>query len=109
MIGHLLNRRLEVHRPATGGDGAGGQTVTFVAVGEVAAKVDQPSAAERTEAGQWGAEHSHDIYFLPGADVRRGDQLHGDGQVFRVLATAAPSRSVYLKAPASELIQPEGA
>lgn len=97
-----------MHRPVTSDDGSGGQTVTFVEVGEVAAKVDQPTPKEQAEADQWGATHSHTIYLLPDADVRRGDELRGDSQVFRVLAVVAPSRAVYLKAPASELIQPEG-
>jgi head-tail adaptor len=108
VIGHLLNRRLSVLRPSTVPDGSGGQWATYTLVGEIAAKVDQPTARERAEGDQWGAEHSHTVYFRPGADVRRGDELHGGGQRFRVLATAAPSRSAYLKAPASELVQAEG-
>lgn len=108
MIGHLLNRTLTVHRPATAADGAGGQTVALVKTGTVRAKVDQPTATERTEGDQWGAEHSHTIRFLRDADVRRGDELTGGGQRFRVLATVTDSHATYLKAPASELTQPEG-
>lgn len=106
MIGHLLNRTLEVHRPVTASDGSGGQTVTLVPVGEVRAKVDQPTPEERQVGEQWAAEHSHTIRFLPGADVVRGDELRGDGQTFRVLATLTNSRATYLKAPC-ELIQAE--
>lgn len=109
MIAHLLNRALEVHRPATVADGSGGQQVTYTLVGTVAAKVDQPTAAEKERGEQWQAEHSHTIYFAPGADVRRGDELRGGGQSWRVLAVVAPSHGTYLKAPASELFQPEGA
>jgi SPP1 family predicted phage head-tail adaptor len=105
-IGHLLNRTLAVWRPDTADDGAGGQTVTLVEVGDVLAKVDQPTAAERQQSDQWGAEHSHTIYLLFGADVERGDELRGGGQTFRVLATMKPSRSTYLKAPA-QLVQSE--
>lgn len=108
MIGHLLNRTLEVHRPVTASDGSGGQTVTLVPVGEVRAKVDQPTPEERREADQWGAEHTHTVRFLPSADVARGDELTGGGQTFRVLATVTDSHGTYLKAPA-ELIQSEGA
>lgn len=106
MINHLLNRTLAVWRPSTGPDGSGGQTVTFVHVADVAAKVDQPTAVERQEGDQWGAEHSHTARFLPGANVARGDELRGGGQVFRVLATVKPSRPIYLKAPC-ELVQSE--
>lgn len=105
-VGHLLNRMLEVHRPVTAPDGSGGQTVTLVHVGDVAAKIDQPTATERQVGEQWAAEHSHTARFLPGADVARGDELRGDGQTFRVLATLTPSRPVYLKAPV-QLVQSE--
>ena len=106
MIGHQLNRRLEVWRPVTADNGSGGQTVAFGYVGSVPAKVDQPTAVERQEGDQWGAEHSHTARFLPSADVERGDELRGDGQTFRVLATMAPSHPVYLKAPL-QLVQAE--
>ncbi|MBA9002013.1 phage head completion protein [Thermomonospora cellulosilytica] len=109
MIGHLLNRELEVWRSAAVSDGSGGQTLAFALVGTVAAMVSQPTAKERLEGGQWGADHSHDIHLLAGTDVRRGDELRGGGQRFRVLATVSNSRSTYLKAPAAELTQPEGA
>lgn len=105
-VAHLLNRTLEVHRPVTADDGSGGQTVSLTYVGDVAAKVDQPTAAERQEGDQWAAEHSHTVRFLPSADIARGDELRGDGQTFRVLATITPSHPVYLKAPV-QLIQSE--
>ena len=41
------------------------QTVTLVPVGEVRAKVDQPTPEERREADQWGSEHTHTVRFLP--------------------------------------------
>ena len=104
-IGHLLNRRLEVWRPAGEGDGYGGRRTTWVQRGTAAAKVDQPAAAERLLAQQAGAAHTHSVYLLPDADVARGDQLRGDGQVLRVLATYSPSSPVYLKADC-ELVQP---
>lgn len=108
MIGHLLNRTLAVYRPTTTPDGAGGQQVTHTYAGDVRAKVDQPTATEQRDGDRWGAQHSHTIRFLAGADVRRGDELRGDGQRFRVLATVRPSRGTYLKAPAAELTQTEG-
>lgn len=112
-IGRYLNRQLEVWRTATVPDGAGGQSTTLVLQGTVRAKVDQPSPTERLIAQQANSKHSHDIWLLPTANVRRGDQLHGtDGlgvvQRFRVLSVVQPSRPIYSKALV-ELIQSEGA
>lgn len=111
-VSHLLNRSLEVWRPVTAPDGHGGQNVVPVLQGTVAAKVDQPSATEQLVAAQGQSEHSHSIYLLPAADVRRGDELRGAdalgaAQVFRVLSVVRPSTPVYCKALA-ELIQSEG-
>lgn len=101
-----LNRTLVVWRPDEVDDGAGGQTVTYLEIGEVRARVSQPQAAERVSAAQAGAALQYPIYLWPDADVRRGDQLRGDGQVFRVKATVVPSEPVYLRAD-SELIESE--
>lgn len=106
MIAHLLNRTLAVWRPVTSDDGSGGQEVTLTSVGNVRAKVDQPTAEERQVNDQLSAEHTHTIRFLPSADVERGDELRGDGQTFRVLATMEPSHPVYLRALA-QLVQAE--
>lgn len=112
--GRYMNRKLEVWRPTTVSDGAGGQETTLVQQAlPVRAKVDQPSPTERLIAQQAGSNHSHDVFLLPAADVRRGDELRGtDGlgtaQVFRVLSVVQPSRPVYSKA-FCELIQSEGA
>jgi SPP1 family predicted phage head-tail adaptor len=108
MIGHRLNRSLEVWRPVTTPDGAGGETTTLVRQAQpVRGKVDQPSASERLLAQQAGAEHTHDVYLLPTADVRRGDELRGRGQRLRVLFVVEPSATRYRKAEC-RLIQPEG-
>ncbi|HEY5836179.1 phage head completion protein [Streptomyces sp.] len=97
-IGHLLNRTLEVWRELGEDDGYGGRRTVRSLAGQVPAKVDQPSAAERTLAQQSGSEHTHTVYLLPDADVARGDQLSGDGDTFRVLSTVTPSAPAYLKA-----------
>lgn len=112
-IGRYLNRQLEVYRPTLVDDGAGGQETTLVLQGTVRAKVDQPSPQERLVAAQAGSEHSHDIWLLPSADVRRGDELRGTdalgtAQVFRVLSVVQPSRPIYSKAFV-QLVQREGA
>jgi head-tail adaptor len=107
-ITHLLNRTLEVWRTGRIPDGLGGWTTTTARQGDVAAKVDQPSASERMLAAQAGSEHSHNVYVQPTADVRRGDELRGGTQVFRVLAVVQPSSPVYSKAEC-QLIQKEGA
>jgi SPP1 family predicted phage head-tail adaptor len=110
--GRYLNRRLDVYRPTTVADGAGGQMTTLVLQGTVRAKVDQPSNQDRLLAQQAQSKHDHTVFLLPAADVRRNDELHGtDGlgtaQVFRVLAVVQPSTPIYSKAPC-ELIQHSG-
>ncbi|WP_228995320.1 phage head closure protein [Streptomyces sp. DH8] len=97
-ITHLLTRVLEVWRTTTTDDGYGGQETALVRRGDVPAKVDQPSASEQLLAQQTGARHTHSVYLLPDADVRRGDELRGDGQVLRVRSVVAPSGPVYRKA-----------
>lgn len=111
-IGRYLNRQLEVWRPQMSDDGSGGQEVALVAAGTVRAKVDQPSPTERLVAAQAASRHSHDVFLLPRADVRRGDELRGTDdlghdQVFRVQSVVQPSIPVYSKALV-ELIQAEG-
>lgn len=112
-IGRHLNRQLEVWRPTMAPDGAGGKTTTLVKQElPVRAKVDQPSPTERLVAAQTTSRHSHDIFLLPRADVRRGDELRGTddlghNQVFRVQSVVQPSTPVYSKALV-ELIQAEG-
>lgn len=107
-ISHRLNRVLEVWRETVTDDGMGGQEVTLVRQVDVVAKVDQPSASVRLLAQQAGADHTHDIYLLPAADVQRGDELRGEGQAFRVDSVVVPSAPIYRKAEA-ELIQRQGA
>lgn len=110
MIGHWLNRALQVWRPETAPDGHGGRTTSHVQQPEpVRAKVDQPSATDRLLAAQTRSEHSHDIFLLPDADVRRLDELRdaGTGEKWKVLHVFGPSSSRYRKAQ-SQLIQAEG-
>ncbi|MFF7365819.1 head-tail adaptor protein [Streptomyces sp. NPDC008125] len=97
-IAHLLNRQLTVWRTVTTDDGYGGQQTSHVQTGAVPAKVDQPSASERVLAQQGGVPHSHTVYLQPSADVRRGDELRGGGQVLRVLSVVTPSAPLYRRA-----------
>ncbi len=95
-----LNRELSVWRPELADDGQGGQSETFVEVGDgpVRAKVNEPTAAERIEAMRSGVDLSYQIHLFPDADVRRGDELRAAGEVFRVLSTVRPSTPTYLRA-----------
>jgi SPP1 family predicted phage head-tail adaptor len=114
MIGHTLNRRLDVWRSVRTDDGAGGQTRDRVMVGTVRARISQPRAAERVVAEQAGSEHDHNIYLLPAADVRRGDELlpagalYGTRPYYRVISVVTPSAPVYRRAEV-ELVDAEGA
>lgn len=93
-----LNRTLAVWRSTLADDGQGGQDPTPGLVGTVQAKVNQPTAAERIEAARSGADLTYVIHLMPGTDVRRMDELRGDGEVFRVKSTVGPSRAAYLRA-----------
>lgn len=95
---HELPRELAVWRKTRGPDGAGGQTTTLAQVGTVRAKISQPTAAERVAAMQAGAALTMPVHLLPDADVHRGDELRGGGEVYRVEATVIPSEPVYLRA-----------
>lgn len=102
-ITHLLNRQLEVWRPAATDDDYGGRRVQHILQGTVMAKVDQASAAERSVAQQGGAALTHSVYLQPDADVQRGDQLRGNGETYRVTGTVTPSTPVYLKAECEQI------
>ena len=102
-----LNTRREVWRPSMTDDGMGGRTRSWVLVGTVRCKVDVPSAREREAGGQWSAEHTHSVFLLPKADVRRGDEIRGGPEPLRVLAVMEPSRRDYRKAVCQRL-EPEG-
>lgn len=105
---HELPRLLQVWRAVTTDDGAGGQLVDVLQVGEVRVRVSQPSAAERTAGGQRGAQLDAVIYALPDDDVRRGDELRGGGETYRVTSTVTPSEPAYLRVEC-ERVQSEGA
>ncbi|WP_340382320.1 head-tail adaptor protein [Streptomyces sp. SS7] len=110
MIGHWLNRQLEVWRPQTADDGHGGETTALaLQPGPVAAKVDQPGASEGGTGAATAGENTHDIYLMPGADVRRLDELRdpATGEAWTVRHVVAPSSTRYRKAQ-SLLIQTEG-
>lgn len=110
MIGHWLNRQLQVWRPEEREDGHGGMDSTHVRQPDnVAAKVDQPSATDRLLAEQTSSEHSHDVFLQPSADVRRLDELRDEitGEAWKVLHVVGPSTARYRKAQA-QLIQGEG-
>lgn len=98
MIEHLLNRSVLVLRPETTGDGGGGQVTTWSPVGTVRGRVSQPTSRERETGDQHGADLTHEVYFAPRADVRRGDRLQVGTDLLEVLATYEPSRPKYLRA-----------
>ncbi|WP_060880162.1 phage head completion protein [Streptomyces scabiei] len=110
MIAHWLNRTLQLWRPESTPDGYGGEDVTYVRQpDDVRAKVDQPSTGDQLLAAQTRSKHSHDVFLLPDADVRRLDELRDEatGESFKVLAVIGPSSPIYRKAQA-QLIQGEG-
>lgn len=107
MIWYQLNRVLGHYRRTTVDDGMGGRASVMTCIGDVWAKVSQPSARERTAAHQAGSELTHILHLAPEAGVRRGDELRDAAGTFRILDTISPSaEGVYLRADA-EFIQAE--
>lgn len=101
-VRHLFNRTLTVRRGTRVADPYGGGTELLADVGTVAARVSRPAPTEREVGQQEGVRTGVEIYLDLAADVRRGDQLIGDGQTFEVIAVTFPSRRDYLKADARE-------
>ncbi|MFC4333865.1 phage head completion protein [Salininema proteolyticum] len=109
MISHLLNQALTHQRPTTVPDGAGGSTTTMVDLAVKACRVSQSTASERLYGAQAQADHAQPIYFAPGEDVRKDDQLgDDDGRAWRVTAVIRPSKAAYVRADV-ELIETRGA
>jgi hypothetical protein len=106
---HELNRRFEVWRNTLTDDDLGGTTVTPQSRGEVVARIPQPAPVEQIQAQQASSSFSVTAYFLPGADVRRGDRLVApdNGDSLRVKFTIVPSEPEYLRADCEQL-QSEG-
>lgn len=100
MITHLLNRTLAHWRSVEEPTGTGGFTTTWIQLGDVAARVSQPSAAERVAADQGESRLTHAIYLDPGSPVSRGDELRDGDETFEVIATIVPSKAKYLRADA---------
>ncbi|MBN1174007.1 MAG: head-tail adaptor protein [Micromonosporaceae bacterium] len=98
MVTRLLNRQLEVWRGISASDGAGGWTATLVQVSTLPAMVCPVRADEQTVAQASGVDVDHRVYLASDADVCRGDQLRGDGQVLVVVDVIAPSRPAYRRA-----------
>jgi head-tail adaptor len=94
----MLRDSREVWRRTETADAMGGRATTWALVGTVRCKVDVPSVSERELADQWQALHSHNVFVMPSADVRRGDELRGGPLVLRVLSVVEPSRPDYRRA-----------
>lgn len=107
MIGHLLNRSVQVWRRAEVDDGTGGQATTWVQVATQRVRISQPTAQERQVAQQAHGDLTHKVYAQPDTDIRRGDELRDTDLVLRVMATLGPSKDAYLRADCEQL-QSEG-
>jgi len=97
---HLLNTTVSVERrEAATDDGIGGQTSEWVIVGVLPARISQPTDDEMRVALAEDRRLTHRVYFAPGADVWRGDQIvTAEGVVLFVTAVVEPSEPAYLRA-----------
>lgn len=96
--GHDLRRELAVWRPSRTVDAGGGGPRMLEELGTVWAKVSQSTAEEQAIASSSGATHTHNVHMRPDVDVKRGDELRGGGEIFKVILTLQPSTPTYLKA-----------
>lgn len=108
-VAHLLNRTLTVMREVLTADGMGGQSLVYVAVGTVRARVSRSTGLERVTAEREGAQVFEDIYVVPEDDgnVRRSDFLtDGADSHWEVLAVVQPSDYAYAKATCRRDVPP---
>jgi len=104
-VAHLLVHTVTVHRRQVAGDGMGGQSVEWVTVGTVQARVSLPtvgSIAEIVAAAQANSRAPFFVYLAPDADVRRGDLLDDGERLLWVEAVTWPSIRAYQRAEARE-------
>lgn len=97
MIGHLLNRDVDVYRSTSTPDGRGGRAVIRSKLGSFRAKVGQARAEEVGVASRDGARLTHVVHMAAGAGVRRGDEVEVGATRLRVLAALTNSRGTYLR------------
>lgn len=106
MIGHLLNRTVEIWRRAETDDGAGGRETTWVRIDPARrVRISQPSTQERVVGQQAHGDLTHHVYARHGADLLRGDEIRDPsaGLTLRVKAVLAPSGPAYTRADCEEL------
>lgn len=104
-VSRLLNQRVEIWRAVRVSDGGGGWRTTFVHQLDTRARFSQPSALGREQvvAEQGHAEWVAHVYFEPGTDIQRNDEIRRTGkQKLIVEAVIEPSESgTYLRANCS--------
>jgi SPP1 family predicted phage head-tail adaptor len=105
----LLNNTFSVSRPTRVSDGQGGWALVPVAMGDVEGRMRPASGAEIEVAALQQREITHVLYVVAADDVRRGDQVTGDGATWDVLGVREPSRADHhLEIDCRQLLQ-EGA
>lgn len=88
----LLNRTYTLARRVRVSDGQGGWPWSYVDQGTIQGRLRPASGAERMAAQQEQRAITHVFYCLYDEDIRRTDQLVGDGVTVYVDAVRKPSR-----------------
>lgn len=89
----LLNNTFAVARPTRVSDGLGGWSIVLVDIGDVDGRMRPASSAEIEVAALQQREITHVFYVVATDDLRRGDQVSGDGATWDVLGVREPSRA----------------
>jgi len=88
-----------LYRQVPTADSMGGQSTVHTLIGRLPCRRRQPIVSAEGENAQADtAGVTETVYFMPGVDVRRNDELHIDGDVLDVHAVYTPSAPVYLRA-----------
>jgi len=91
----LLNNTFTVERRARVGDGQGGWTITYIAVGTMYGRIRPATANERVIADAEQEQITHVLYVLAGEDIARGDRVTCGDLTVEVLGVREPSEAAH--------------
>lgn len=89
----LLNNTFAVQRRDRVGDGQGGWTITYGAVGTVEGRICPSAGKGRVVADSEEQQITHVLYCVAGEDVARGDRVTCGDLIVEVLGVREPSEA----------------
>jgi SPP1 family predicted phage head-tail adaptor len=89
----LLNHTFTVEKRARVGDGQGGWTIAYIAVGTVKGRIRPATGNERVVADAEERQITHVLYTRTTADIERGDRVTWGTLTVEVLGVREPSEA----------------